>query len=243
VPVHDRAAEYARCARLLQADAGCDGAAALFDTALNNALAAIVAKRWPGQQYENGRFVRSARQLLSIIEEHGDGKGAGVVALPDLNPPPPGADFMGPLSPRPTIVRVETLRDAIGIAAIPRHGRPQEARPLESGHVEALIALNDDAALHVSFSEDLEEWEERVTVADANESRRARAYLEMLSSEEREHREATDYVQQYREREFESYLGEFAWGTCVACSYTKSPELADIEGRDEAIDRAVNDPD
>jgi hypothetical protein len=211
------------------------------------------------------RSTRTARSLLSIIEEHAEGKGAGVVALPDLNPPPPGADFMGPLTPRPTVIQVETLREAIGIAAVPRHGRPQEARPLESGHIEALIALNEDAALHVSFGEDLEESEERVTVADAIESRRARAYLELLSSEEREHRETTDYVEQYTELEndawidpiacpvcglnalvprgFESYLGEFAWGTCAACSYTKSPDLADIEGRDKAIDRAVNDPD
>lgn len=73
------------------------------------------------------------------------------------------------------------------------------------------IALNDVAAVHVSFGEDLEEWEERVTVADAIESRRARAYLELLSSEDREHRKTTGYLEQYTE------LGNDAWIDPIAC--------------------------
>jgi hypothetical protein len=40
----------------------------------------------------------------------------------------------------------------------------------------------------------------------------------------------------------DSYLDEFPAGTCAACSYVKSIEIADLEGRDEAIRRAVDDP-
>jgi hypothetical protein len=263
--VHDRAAEYARCAALLQDDPARDGAAALFDTALNNGLAAIVAQRWPDEVCERGTFVRSARALLATVEEHGNVTGPGVVELADLDPPPEGADFMGPLVPQPTVVKVETLRTAIGIVAIPRHGRQVEVQQLRAEHVEALTALNADSALRVFFGEHVDELEERVTVADAQERRRARGYLDLLSYEDQERREEIEYVEQYTEIEddvrvepadcpvcglqalipagFDSYLGEFAWGTCVACSYAKAFEVADFEGRDEAIDRAVNDPD
>jgi hypothetical protein len=54
-------------------------------------------------------------------------------------------------------------------------------------------------------------------------------------------------VQDLREQDtrlvgYDSYGREIAWGTCAACSYTKSAEVADFEGRDEAIDEAINDP-
>lgn len=262
--MHDRAHEYRRCAKLTLENHERDGGAALFDTALNNALVAIVAHRWPGDEFERRGLVRAARGLLTIIEERGRASSPGVVELPDLDSPPEGAEFMGPLLPKPAVVQFDTLRNAIKIAEVPRHARPQDRRPLQPAHIEALAALNDDAALRVSFAEDVDEIEERVTIADAEERRRARAYFEMLSLDEQERREECDYVEQYTEVEddvrtepedcpvcglqalvaagFDSYVGEFAWGTCAACSYSKAFEVADFEGRDEAIDRAANDP-
>ena len=44
------------------------------------------------------------------------------------------------------------------------------------------------------------------------------------------------------ETRVDSYLGEIAAGTCVACSYVKTYDVADLEGRDEALDRAIADP-
>jgi len=45
--VHDRALDYARCTQALREDRERPGFAGIFDEALPNALAAIVA-RWPG---------------------------------------------------------------------------------------------------------------------------------------------------------------------------------------------------
>src|SRR5206468_8712504 len=130
-------------------------------------------------------------------------------------------------------------------------------------HVEALAALNVDDSLCVSFTDfDLEEYEEQVALRNAAETARARAYVDLLGvSDEWDRREAADFVGEFTEIEdheriepvdcpvcglqalvpsgYDSYGREIAWGTCAACSYTKSYDVADFEGRDEAIDEAV----
>ncbi|MEU2907911.1 hypothetical protein ABZ771_34345 [Streptomyces globisporus] len=47
-----RAEEYGRCATVLDVDFQVPGAAAIFDQALTNGLAAIVAHIWQGQEIE-----------------------------------------------------------------------------------------------------------------------------------------------------------------------------------------------
>jgi hypothetical protein len=260
--VHDRSETYARCTRALQEDRERPGAEAIFDQALTNALAAIVARRWPGEEMR-GRQVKSAAACLEVVEQHGAEIEAGTFELEDLDPPPRG--FVLGDEPAPTIVRVAVLREAIEITQPPRHARVHEPQPLGEEHIDALSVLNVDASLQVSFADfDLDEFEQRVGLADSVEIARARQYLDLLSLEELERREAVDYIGDYTEVDdderiepadcpvcglqalvpsgFDSYVGEFAWGTCVACSYAKSYEVADFEGRDEAIDRAVNDP-
>lgn len=260
--MHDRGEDYARCTRALEQDRERPGAEAIFDQALTNGLAAIVSRRWPGEEMR-GRQVKPASECLDVIEEHGTATDDGVYELEDLDPPPPG--FVLGDEPTPTIVRAAVLRDGIRITQPPRHARAHEPQPLRTEHVAALRMLNVDASLQVSFEDfDLEELEQRVALADSVELARARRYLELLDPEEMERREGIDYVGDYTEVDdderiepadcpacglqalipsgFDSYLGEFAWGTCVACSYTKAYEVADFEGRDEKIERAVNDP-
>ena len=159
------------------------------------------------------------------------------------------------------------LREAIRRTQVIRHARTEAARPLEEEHVIALVALNADSALRVSLErgEDVDEYEERVLLEDAVERARARAYLDLLSVDEIERRASVDYEEEYLEiededrnnaphecpvcgvialiaRELDSYVGEYPAGTCVACSYVKSFDIADFEGRDEAIRRAVENP-
>ncbi len=260
--MHDRAQEYGRCTRALLEDQERPGNEAIFDQALTNALTAIVAQRWPGDEVGGGR-VKSAGRLLDEVAARGVEIESGVVELPDLAPPQ--GLVLGD-EPTPTVVNVTVLREAIGITQRPRHARLEPREPLRSEHVDALAGLNVDASLRVSFSEfDLEEHEEQVALRDATESARARGYLRLLEvSEEWDRREAVDFVGEFTEIEddeqiepaecpvcglqalvpwgYDSYGREIAWGTCVACSYTKSFEVADLEARDEAIDQAVNDP-
>jgi hypothetical protein len=133
--------------------------------------------------------------------------------------------------------------------------------------VAALAALNDDSALRASLGRDadVDEYEERILVEDAIEQSRARAYLNQLSLDEYERRAEVDYDEAYVEvnngerhntphecpvcgiialigQALDSYVGEYAAGSCVACSYVKSFDIADFEGMNEKIRRQVADP-
>lgn len=264
--MHDRRDEYRRCTRSLVADRGRDGAAGIFDTALSNGLAAIVVARWAGQEAERRGWIRSASALLDVIEANAEPAANGNYELADLEPPPDTDVFGAPLGPTPTRIDPEVLRDAIRRTQTIRHARAKEAEPLEERHIDALVALNSDVALRVSLEyEDIDEYEERVRLADAIERARARTYVDMLSLDELERRSGVDYEEEYVEIEDgeryrtahecpvcglealiesarDGYLGQFPAGTCAVCSYVKSFDIADLEGRDEAIDRAINRP-
>jgi hypothetical protein len=265
--MHDRRDEYGRCTRALVADRDREGAAGIFATALTNGLAAIVADRWPGEEASGGRWMKAASSLLDVVEEKVQPAPAGIYVLEDLDPPP-AVDVFGPsLEPTPTRIDVAPLREGLQRADVIRHGREENAQPLEQRHIDALAALNDDATLRclLTYVEDADGHEERVTLADAVERARARDYFDRLSIDEVERRASVDYEDEYLEIDDgeryniaherpvcglealiedrrDSYVDEFPAGTCAACSYVKSVEIADLEGRDEAIQRRIDDP-
>jgi hypothetical protein len=211
--------------------------------------------------------MRSASALLDVVEAHEELRPDGIYELADVDPLPE-IDVFGPgLDPTPTRIDAETLRDALRRTQVIRHAREEAAELLEDRHVNALTELNADAALRVSleYGEDVDEYGEGVVLADAVERARAPAYLDSLSFDEMERRANVDYAEEYLEVEDgeryhtahecpvcglealietmrDSYLDEFPAGTCIACSYTKSFDIVDLEGRDEAIQRAVDDP-
>jgi hypothetical protein len=126
------------------------------------------------------------------------------------------------------------------------------------------LGLEADAALRFALGEDPDLVGERYTTEGAQERHRVGVYLELLSREELERRAEVDYVAEYAEMSgdervepadcpvrgltallpsgFDSLLGEMPWGTCVACSYSKSPEFVDFEAYDAALRRAIADP-
>lgn len=265
--MHNRRDEYGSCTRALVNDQQRDGAAGIFDTALANGLAALVAARWPGEETTASGFVKSASRLLDVVVANVDARADGIYELEDTNPPPEVDLFDDLMQSTPTCIDVEVLCEGIKRTQVIRHAREAEAPPLEKQHVDALVALNDDAALRCSlvYVEDADEHEERVALADAIERARARAYFDLLSVDEWERRAQIDYEEEYVEIEDgeryhtahecpvcglgsliegmrDSYVDEYPAGTCAACSYVKSVEAADLEGRDEAIRRAVDDP-
>src|SRR4051794_7348071 len=264
--MHDRAREYATCTRALVADLERAGASGIFDTALTNGLAAIVARRWPAEEMTAQGFVKPASALLEVIAAHAQPDDAGIYELEDIDPPPPVAVFGPPLDPTPTRIDVTLMRDAIRRTQVIRHAREEDAQPLEERHLEALTALNADAALRGSFDvEDADEHEDRVALDDAIERARARDYFDGLSIDEIERRAGVDYNNEYVETEDgeryhtphecpvcglealiestrDSYLDEYPAGTCASCSYVKRVEVADLEGRDDALQRRIDDP-
>ena len=70
--MHDRRSEYARCTRALVEDRERDGTSGIFDAALTNGLAAIVATRWRGQEADARGRMKSASALIDVIEAQSD---------------------------------------------------------------------------------------------------------------------------------------------------------------------------
>ena len=83
-----RAREFAACAYVLRRDPSAGGAEALFDQALTNGLALIVAHSWPGEESNGKGFMLPASGLLEVIEVHGIPAADGVTRiLHDLTKP------------------------------------------------------------------------------------------------------------------------------------------------------------
>ena len=114
--MHDRALDYARCTQALREDRERPGFAGIFDEALTNALAAIVAARWPGTEMRGSR-VKSASELLDVIEEHGEETEVGVFELSDPHGPQGQELFGRRIGPVRTTVRVGVFRECrVGIS-------------------------------------------------------------------------------------------------------------------------------
>jgi hypothetical protein len=64
--VHDRADEYGRCTRALQEDRTRPDSEGIFDQALTNALAAVVAQRWPTKEMEIGPSGRAVQVTVKM---------------------------------------------------------------------------------------------------------------------------------------------------------------------------------
>jgi hypothetical protein len=81
-----------------------------------------------------------------------------------------------------------------------------------------------------------------LSAAQASITRRSTSRSRMASGTTRRTSAPSAGLEALIESARDCYLDELPAGTCAACSYAKSLDVADLEGRDEAIDRAVNDP-
>ena len=140
VTAEQRATEYARCTAALRERQDDSGAEGRFDQTLTNALAAIVAARWPAELHNPDGRVKYASQLLTVIEQQ-TGR-SGRISLEDLEPRLESA-FGEPIGATPTVVDIPTLRDGLAATQPARHARG--AGRSSDDHMKALVALNDDA--------------------------------------------------------------------------------------------------
>lgn len=188
----ERAMTYAKCTTDLELSLASAGAAGVFDQALTNGLAAIVAHEWPDQVAYNDGRVKSASALLKVIEERAaaNPEQPGVRVLPDPDPPAPGRDGGTPwpwadgeeLPPLDTRIDIETLRDALRATQPVRHASGTGA--LERRHLDALLALDDHTSLRCLSSEHADRAWQDTEEEDAHSRARAAALLMRIGDEE-----------------------------------------------------------
>ncbi|GAA0335725.1 hypothetical protein NE235_14910 [Actinoallomurus spadix] len=216
-----RARQYALCTVALRYDRISAGAEGVFDQALTNGLAAIVAHMWPGKEIGRRGRVKSAAELLEVIAEEGVAADGGTIQVvyergeePEPEPEPetqlvedpfggPSRIFERTSSWMPNYITVNAavLKGAIEATQAIRHARATDADTdvtLSEEQIEALDALSYHPALD-GMSEHLYE---RVTeddeAADRAEAERALAYLKLLrEGGELERRAAIDYRAEY----------------------------------------------
>lgn len=234
-----RAEEYGRCATVLDVDFQVPGAAAIFDQALTNGLAAIVACTWPGEENEerrNGQHrLKPASQLLQVIADKCEEARPGVRRLSDDE------------DESAVDVDVATLKDALEHTQRVRHARGTGA--LEERHIAALLALDSHSCLRQVSEEKREADWVRNEIQDRYEQQRAQDYLELIGEEEADRRIAlaadhgpahpddlisgvglTDCPVCGRETLTVAGLDDFGAGygpgTCLVCSYVRTPAAA-----------------
>lgn len=254
-----RSLEYASGAALLEEDHEVPGAAGIFEQALCNALAVIVAARWAGSEVNGKGTVKSADDLLKVIEaeEARAGRVGPVLVLDEPRATPalprisiPGWDEVVDTDPGVRI-EVKVLREALRITAPRRHGKLSE-KSLERRHVEAPVKLDAYPAINVLHGEYGDRRIAKERVRDLWRRDQAEDYLGLLSEEEIERRvEAAQELLPADPKErliclglFECSVCEndtllathlddlglgFAAGTCFVCGYYRSDQVADEE--------------
>lgn len=261
-----RARQYAVCTYALSHDRVADGAEAIFDQALSNGLAAVVAHLWPGEEMtRGGGQALPASALLKVIKRHGRDAGGGVIRvlhepdLPEFEEHPTLGEFENF-----TTVDVPAFREALRVTQAIRHARAtgKRGQMLTERHVDALAKLDYHPALFAISDELIERSQAGISARDATERARAAAYYRALDDEERERREAIDYETAHtwetkRDRsiveqcpvcdtlalvapDLDPVIQEIGIGFCFVCSYRRTPELAEELAYQLDIERSID---
>jgi hypothetical protein len=252
-----RSYEYARCAAILSQDPDVDGKEALYDQALTNALVTIVESEWPGEEFRQDGKVKSARQLLQVIENR----------TPEVQP---STRSLTPRDRTSKVVLINTraLADGLDATQPVRHGRPTGGSALKQEHIDALVELREHPALFDFYGALSDSHWAREMLKDREAIGRAEEYFSFLTEDEQQRRAHPDYVAEYlpfdpKERyaapdpqecpacnfqtlvvDYLDYFGfGFGAGTCVACGYIRTTFIADELGQSAALEWNVSKPD
>ncbi|MEV0462252.1 hypothetical protein AB0I30_03120 [Nocardia tengchongensis] len=261
-----RARQYALCTFALAYDKATDGAEGVFDQALTNGLAAIVAHTWPGKEKDRktGRILQ-ARLLLDVIKENTGGTGR-IPHDPDA-PIADDAEAGGPFGFLRTYTDVDlvTLHDALTVTQAIRHARDVEGddagMPLTEDHLKALTALDWHPALRSINDVHVDRDWERDGHSNDVEIDRARRYHDALDEEEIERRRDLDYEAMvlvtkddigttvddcpvcgaiaFVAREHDGLRGAVGIGHCWVCSYERTAYVAERELISDLLRRAA----
>ncbi|MEU2994656.1 hypothetical protein ACPCAJ_30995 [Streptomyces griseoincarnatus] len=237
------------------------GREGVFDQALSNALAAIVASEWPGEELDRNGRVKSASALLRLIEKHVPATD-GIVLVPDKDPMPeiPQGDtdslFQAPRFSSHTRIDVRTLQDGIEASQAARHGRG--AGGLQRRHIEALLALDGHRSLGVMGEEQQDRIQQIAQEEDTASQKRAAEYLAHIGGEEAARRaENVTNPNAYHPKHnpdghdlgtcpvcghetfcvegLDPVFGRVGYGQCLVCTYIRTPGAAEDEAFTEHL--------
>ncbi|MEU0169027.1 hypothetical protein ACL07V_36705 [Streptomyces sp. MB22_4] len=244
------------------------GREGVFDQALSNGLAAIVASEWPGKEVDRKGRVLSASALLKVIEERIPATD-GIVCVPDEHPMPdiPQGDTnslfqAGPRLSSHTRIDVRTLQNGIEASQAARHGRGAGA--LQHRHIEALLALDGHPSLGVMGEEQQDRIQRIAQAEDVASQKRAGEYLERIGEEEATRRaENVANPNAYHPKRnpdghdldtcpvcghetfcvegLDPIFGQVAYGQCLVCTYARTPGAAEDEAFTEHLRSIMND--
>ncbi|MGW1163396.1 hypothetical protein ACWD48_35465 [Streptomyces sp. NPDC002519] len=243
------------------------GREGVFDQALSNGLAAIVACEWPGEELDRNRRVRSASALLKVIEEHVPATD-GIVLIPDQHPMPeiPQGDtdslFQVPRLSSHTLIDVRTLQNGIEASQAARHGRGVGG--LRHRHIEALLALDGHRSLGVMGEEQQDRIQQIAQAEDVASQKRAAEYLERIGEGEAARRaEHVVNPNAYHPKHnphghdldicpvcghetfcvegLDPIFGRVGYGQCLVCTYARTPGAAEDEAFTEHLRSTMDD--
>lgn len=244
------------------------GREGIFDQALSNGLAAIVACEWLGEELDRRGRVLPASALLKVIEEH-LGATDGVVHLPDeggSSPHIPQGDtvslFQTPRLSAHTRIDVRTLQNGIDATQKARHGRG--AGGLRRRHVEALLALDGHRSLGRMGEEQQDRIQQIAQREDVASQKRAAEYLDLIGEEEATRRaENAANPNAYHPKRnpdghdldicpvcghetfcvegLDPVFGQVGYGQCLVCTYTRTPGAAEDEAFTEHLRSIMDD--
>ncbi|WP_406490484.1 hypothetical protein OHB06_51745 [Streptomyces sp. NBC_01604] len=231
------------------------GREGIFDQALSNGLAVIVASEWPGDEADRKGRVLSASALLKVIEGHIPATD-GIVLIPDKHPAPEipqgnmNTIFQAPRPSLHTRIDVRTLHHGIEVSQTARHGRGVGG--LQQRHIEALLALDGHESLGVMGEEQQDRVRETALREDTASRDQAARYLERIGEDEAvrraEHVENPNAYHPKRNPDghdldtcpvcgHETFcveglapiFGRVGYGQCLVCTYTRTPDVAEDE--------------
>lgn len=219
------------------------GLEGLFDAAATNALLVFAGNAGIDTRtgHGKGRLLSAKGLLDELSERHGEGSDEDIV-LSAPNPRcgvPAISDVDEPEAISVTI-RVGALREAIETTQKPRHGRV-ETSPLSEIAMEALGELAEHPALRIVSDEEEDAFHVDQEQADALERGRAVDYWRSLDQSERDRRtslanngiDPSTHEPLYAHcpvcehqtmniAGYDAFGFGIAYGTCLACSYTRS---------------------
>ncbi|TQK49837.1 hypothetical protein FBY35_0111 [Streptomyces sp. SLBN-118] len=238
------------------------GSEGIFDQALTNGLAAIVAHEWPGEEKDKKGRVLYARQLLCVIEKHVTPGADGDLVIPDPRgdrpPPQSPADsnfHWRQLPALDTRIDARVLVDGLDVSQSARHARGTGG--LERQHIDALLALDDHKSLRTMSEQHADRAWENAREEDRHSATRAAAFLELIGDDEAARRaEGVDNPNEYHPKHnpnghdldtcpicgYRTFCvqgldirGRVGFGQCLICTYIRSPDTADDEGYGEHL--------
>lgn len=186
-----------------------------FDTALTNALLAIVHAEWTGQEYRTGSssFLLPARGLIGVIDRNG-----GLAEVDSA-----------------------VLRNALDLTQPMRHGSADdEFVTLRREHLAALACLDEHHALQILKKVEGKSFDEAIVLVYQERIEEEFPFdpkdrLELPDAEY-----CDDCMREtFMPRGWDMFGGTETEGQCIACGYERTVKEASEQVFDEALRRAV----